>query len=548
MFDKKNLYFSKNILVALIIFPVSVHIFAEENNQSVAMQVNSPQENIDSGKLDIYEYRVVGNSVLSNAVIEQAIYPYLGQDRLPEDVDIAREALEKVYQDLGYKTVQVLIPQQTVRDGVVNLEVVERRIGQLSVKGAKYSSVERIKNQAPSFVEGNVPNFNEVNKDLIALNNSMDRRVSPAINEGKEPNTLDVDLVVDDDLPLHGSIELNNRQSAGTKRLRTALNLSYNDLWQRGHTLSLGYLAAPERLDDSQVVYGSYIAPIQGTRYSVIFNAIRSDSDVAPIGGGGGLGNSIGRGKILGIRGVASLRSTESFNDSLSFGVERKDFKQQVGKGALGLNMPVTYYPFSTNYNATWRNDKSLTQAEIGLVFASRALGSDDKDFRNARSEASTQQFSVSSGLSNTYDFKSGMQLLSRIKGQITDRPLLAYEQFSIGGVDTVRGYYESESTGDYGFAGGLDLKSPMLFKQFFKNSFVDELRLYVFTDVASVKTKNALPGVASSETLASTGLGLNFNVLDYVNGSVEWARPLKEGQNTREGDDRVLFQIKSSF
>ncbi len=542
MFYRRNTCICICLLSVIIIFPVS-KVYAEE------MQANPPDNKVNAdgagfNKLDIYEYLVKGNTVLTEEDIEGAIYPYLGQDKSPDDVDNARSALEKLYQDKGYKTVQVLIPKQTVKNGVVNLQVMERRVGQLSVKGAKYTSVDRIKEQAPSFAEGNVPNFNEVNKDLITLNKSPDRRVSPALSSGSAPDTIDVALAVDEDLPIHGSLELNNRQSVGTTELRTSANVSYNNLWQRGHTISLSYQIAPQNIDDSQVIYGSYLAPIEDTRYSVLFNAIHTDSNVSTLGGI----ETLGKGDIFGIRGIASLRSTDTFNDSVAFGIDRKDFKQNIDLKGNVDRAPITYYPFSVTYTAAWRKPKSFTQGDLGLVFASRQLGDDLEKHDYSRPFSNGQQLALRFGLSNTYDFKNGIQLISNIKGQIADKPLLSYEQFSIGGVDTVRGYYESEVVGDYGVAGGFDLRSPTIFKKLIKDSFVDDLNIYGFLNAGSVHTKKAAKDTKSSSTISSTGLGLSFRVFKYVDGNVEWALPLQDGLNTRENDDRVLFQIKSSF
>lgn len=547
MVNKKNLSLYL-FFFTVINFTLIIQVRAEGDSELSSNNVAQASGNVEVNKFDIYEYRIQGNSVLSQEQIENTVYAFLGQDRVLDDVDRAREALEKEYQDQGYKSVQVLIPQQSVKDGVVFLQVIERRVGKLSVQGEKYSSTEKIKQQAASFTEGQVPNFNQVNKDLIALNKNPDRRVSPAISEGQQANTIDVDLVVDDDLPLHGSLELNNRRSFGTTEFRTSANISYSDLWQRGHVASLSYQFAPKNLDDSQVIYASYLAPIENTRYSVMANVIRSDSNVSTLGGI----ETLGKGNILGIRGIANLRSKENFSDNLSFGIDRKDFKQNIGfagkAGAEDQKTPLLYYPISLNYTALWRATQNTTQADLGFVFASRQLGDDIKEFQNSRMDASGQNLALRFGLSNIYDFKNGMQLLSNLKGQITDQPLISYEQFSIGGADSVRGYYEAEVVGDYGVSAGVDLKSPALFRSFLKNTFVDDLNLYGFLNAGSVHTKRALKGVDRSTTISSTGLGLSFRVFDYVDGNVEWALPLQDGLNTREGDDRVLFQIKSSF
>ncbi len=113
--------------------------------------------------------------------------------------------------------------------------------------------------------------------------------------------------MVDDNLPLHGSVELSNRKSQDTRALRAMLNLQYANLWQRGHSLSLSGQVAPEDADDAKVYYGSYLARFDGSPFSLLLTALRSDSNVSTIGGT----NVIGNGKVFGVRGVWALEPTE---------------------------------------------------------------------------------------------------------------------------------------------------------------------------------------------------------------------------------------------
>ena len=88
------------------------------------------------------------------------------------------------------------IPPQSARGGVVVLHVVENTVGRLRVKGSRYFSLGQIKKGAPSLAEGKVVDFNEVTKDIVALNQLPDRRVTPELRPGVEPGTVDIDLNV----------------------------------------------------------------------------------------------------------------------------------------------------------------------------------------------------------------------------------------------------------------------------------------------------------------------------------------------------------------
>jgi hemolysin activation/secretion protein len=196
------------------------------------------QENV---RFYIREYRVDGAQRLKKIEIEEAVYPFLGPGRTPADVEKARQALEKVYHDKGFQTVSVNVPQQDPRRGIIKLAVVEGKVARLRINGARWFLPSQIKREVPELAEGNVPNFDQLSKEMIAVNRQADRRVTPELLPGAIPGTVDINLNVEDKYPLHGSLELNNRYSADTTELRLNGSISYGNLFQLGHTLGLNF-------------------------------------------------------------------------------------------------------------------------------------------------------------------------------------------------------------------------------------------------------------------------------------------------------------------
>ena len=84
--------------------------------------------------------------------------------------------------------------------------------------------------------------------------------MTPVLRPGKTPGTVEVDLKVKDELPLHGSLELNDRYSTDTSRLRLSAMLRYDNLWQKEHSFSLQYQTAPEKPGEVKVWSGTYLA------------------------------------------------------------------------------------------------------------------------------------------------------------------------------------------------------------------------------------------------------------------------------------------------
>lgn len=472
-------------------------------------------------RFDILAYQVLGNSQLSNLEIEKAVYPHLGPQRSEQDVEAARSALQALYDGKGFPTVSVAIPEQDASTGLVTLQVNEQKIGRLRVNGAEYFSPDDIERAAPSLARGQVPNFKDVQRDIVALNQWPDRRVTPEIKAGATPNTVDVDLNVEDSLPLHGSLELNNRNSANTTEQRLAASLRYDNLWQRGHSISLSAQTAPQRREDAQVFSASYLARFGGSPFSLLAYAVRSKSDIAVVGDL----NVIGNGTLAGLRLMRSFGAREGFFHSLSLGLDYKDFNENLVQGADRGSVPIEYLPISVNYNADWVKQGSVSDLALSAVFNLRGVGDDRAAFDAKRFQAQPNFFYLRASGSHTWKFDGDAQLMLRLQSQFAGEPLISNEQFSIGGLDSVRGYYESEALGDMGAAATVEARTPS-FADSLGEAF-QELRLRAFVDAGYTRINDPLPDQLRSETLVSAGVGASLKAFGHFNGSVDLAKPL---------------------
>jgi len=474
------------------------------------------------GALYIKQYRVLGAHHLSRIEIEEAVYPFLGPARTPEDIEQARVALEKAYQAKGYQTVSVQIPAQQGARGVVVLKVVESTVGRLRVRDARYFSLRKIKENAPSLAEGNVPNFNEVTQDVVSLNQWPDRRVTPSLKAGVVPGTVDVDLEVKDTFPLHGSAELNNRYSADTTRLRVNASLSYNNLWQLGHSIGGSVQLAPENIDEVQVYSGYYVVRFADPSWlTLIVQGVEQKSNVSTLGSI----DVVGRGEIIGGRAIITFPQLTNFYHSLTLGFDFKHLPQDVTIAGVTTTTPITYYPFSANYTATWAPKGSITTADAGVTFHPRGLGSGPRQFDFSRFDADANFIYLRSDLSHQHDLPWGFQAFGKIQGQVSDQPLINSEQFAGGGLASVRGYLEAEVLGDNGAFGTVELRSPSLISK--AGDEANEWRFYLFADGGYLTLIDPLPEQDSNFALASFGAGTRIRWLNHLNGSLDAAVPL---------------------
>jgi hemolysin activation/secretion protein len=496
----------------------------------------------DKPPFDVLEYRIEGNTVLPTLTIEEAVYPHLGEGKTIDDVDAARAALEKAYQDAGYLTVLVDLPEQQVKGGVVTLRVTEGRVGKLKVSGNRYYSRGAIRAKVPELAEGNVPYFPQVQTELAALSRTPDRQVTPVLKPGQSPGKLDVDLQVKDAPPLHGGVEVNNRQTPNTEDLRVAGFLRYDNLWQREHSFSLTYQTAPEDRDQTEVWSGTYVLPVAGTGWLLAGYYINSKSDVAAVGSV----NVIGSGDIWGLRAIRPLPQRPGFFHSLNLGIDYKDFAETTSLlGADSFETPISYAPLTAGYSATLQGNAYESQLNAAVVLGVRDLfGNDDREFAIKRFNARANYAILRGDAVHTQRF-GAWEGVGRLALQVTDQPLISNEQFAAGGVDSVRGYLEAEQFGDNGIRGSLELRTPRFA---LGEDTPIELVGLAFLDGAHLRIKDALPGQDASITLSSIGVGLRLKAWKGLSALLDVGWPFHETQYTEKHDPRAHFRVGYEF
>lgn len=508
----------------------------------------------------ILEYQIDGNTLLPTMDVEKAVMPHLGETRTIKDIEAARAQLEQTYHDRGYKTVLVSIPQQQVRDGLVKLHVTEAAVGKLHVGGSRYHSLDRIKEQVPQFAEGTVPQFAEVQTELAELNRSADLRVTPVLRASETPGKVDVDLTVKDTLPVHATVEVDNRYSANTVHWRTSGVLEYANLFQRGQSISLQYQAAPSEPQNAKVASVSYVIPLPENLVLALYG-VHSDSDIAAVGDL----NVIGKGDIFGLRLIAPLpTSAPDFYHSFTGGFDWKDLTQKVlvkdpVTGATAtVDSPASYPVFTLQYSATWlgapvtgnlrpatASGRSSTTFDIATSFTLRGLGTDEREFADKRAGASDSFITLRPGVTREQVLAHAWSLVGRVEAQLASGPLINNEGFVAGGAESVRGYTEAERLGDHGIRGMLELRTPQLLMRHFAQ--LERSYLLAFIEGAHLRILEPLPQQIDAYSMASFGVGLRFKARGFLL-SLDGAHVLKDGSVTLAGRNRGLLQFSYTY
>ncbi len=491
-------------------------------------------------EFEIREFRVLGNTTLPARAIETAVYPFLGPHGSFQMVQKAQEALVAAYRKAGFGTVLVDIPEQRVDEGIVRLKVTEGKVENVHISGARYYSEGQILAELPSLKTGTVPSLPELQSQLAQVaNEARDRQVTPLLKAGSEPGTVAVDLNVSDHLPVHGSIQVDDRYTADTTHTRLTGILSYDNLFQRFESLSLQYETAPERPSEVQLWALTYLGRTSDPNLTWSVYAIRSDSDVAAVG----TLSVIGNGKIFGAHLTRAWYPSSAWSESLNFGVDYKDFAQDVTVDpATSSTTPIHYFVWSAQFTASGHGAHLDSTSSLALNAALRDVGDNDQEFDFNRYDARSNFMYLRGSEALTYRMWHDSGAVLRLGFQYTDTPLVNNEQFSLGGFDSVRGYLEAETLVDRAAQAAFELHAPQL-----SWASGERMQVYAFFDIAEGMIVDALPSQDSRFTLDSWGFGLQV-ALFGLDAFVGWADPLRDGPRTVRGDSRILFLVKYGF
>jgi hemolysin activation/secretion protein len=168
-------------------------------------------------------------------------------------------------------------------------------------------------------------------------------------------------------------------------------------------------------------------------------------------------------------------------------------------------------------------------------------MGSDEVDFANRHYNADPNFFYFRGNFAHQQDLPLGFQLFGQLQGQATGQPLVDSEQFSLGGLTTVRGYLESVVLGDSAVAGTVELRSPSVLSWMPAGN---EARAFVFLDAGTAWINDPLPEQISQQSLWSFGVGGTVKLLEHFNSSLVLGFPMITQEPSTAGSPLFTFRL----
>jgi hemolysin activation/secretion protein len=204
----------------------------------------------------------------------------------------------------------------------------------------------------------------------------------------------------------------------------------------------------------------------------------------------------------------------------------------------------------AARFGLTWFGFDRFGGANALDVELSQGLGgTEESDPLKSRAGADARSGRVAFDYERFQLIGASFGLTLGLAGQWTDAPLLAPEQFALGGRRFGRAYEPAELIGDRAWAVRLE-------PSYIGRASADWMRgyqLYAFYDAGEVYQEDAPAGTDASRSLASAGFGGRLNLGAIFAASLEAAwpltRPVASYQVSGNGNDvRILGSVMARF
>jgi len=449
--------------------------------------------------------RITGQTVYSEAELLELNRQLIGKEVDLAALEQAATRISKHYRENGYVVARAYLPAQEIKDGVVQIAVLEGRLSRIAVENRS-----RVRDQvvaAPlQALQGTIVRDEEIELRLRTVQQFAGvGPLQPAeLKPGRELGETELLLKVDPGPFASGSIEFDNHGNRYTGGNRYSAQVNLNSPLGLGDLFSLRATFGDPGLD---LLYASYQLPLgpdgwrAGTDYT--FSHYRLGSAFTPLEANGTA--ETWRGFV-----ARPLYAGPGLVLYARLSYEAKTLQDRIDTTATVTDKSSGLTTFALNGNSRdGLAGGGINSFSLGLGFGDLNIKSPAAkaiDDATARSSGGFSKLNLSASRLQQISERVSLQL--QYQGQFASKNLDSSEKLVLGGAYGVRAYPQGEAPGDSGYLFSAELRYNVSV-----DGFPGTFQPLVFVDTGAV-TVNENPFVAGQSnhrSLSAAGFGLNW-------------------------------------
>lgn len=474
-------------------------------------------EDIDTRGVYIDSIEVAPSQVLSKEEINKIVQPIVGKNVFMQDIVNVINEINNLYASKGFVTAKAFLPEQTVTNGKIYIELVESKVGNITVNQNRWTKDKYITDRMPQ-KQNELFDIVELEKDILDFNRYNEGvNLTANLKAGEADGTTDIELTAHENFPFHVVGIFDNAGRYTTGSLRGGAMLYADSLFGRRDRMSIGsYFSG-----GSTSPFFDYNIPVNkhdgrvGFLYSSSFAKIKygnlADLDLKSKSYMYSLYYSqpIVRKPGFELKGYTALNykraRTTVFDDVIHLGTD------QVTSIDAALNL---------------RKD-----TKYGIWYLNQGIG-----YSIPILDRESNYIKISGGAVRLHDFSHGVigQIRSSYQVIPNNKHIPYLDQFQAGGLATVRGYSEGLMIGKNGYYLSGELMFPLMPRSITsprsgeKVPFIGKyVKGAVFVDHGGIFPSTGEDYYDDNYFMTSIGMGLRVQLPGDLSARLYWGYPL---------------------
>ena len=499
--------------------------FSLQPHSLVVAQPTIDVEDI-STSATIKKVRVQGYTIFSDSEIEKIIKPYRGKQLNFDQLRNITEAITKFYVSRGYITSGAYLPEQEIVNGTIDIRVVEGHLEDIKIEGLKNLQANYVRSFISSTdtseisnpeLEQSPLNIKDIEEELNLLKRDPSiENVEAELVQGTASNLSVLLIEVEETSSYEAKLSFDNYRSPSVGEFQGTVETIYRNIIGVSDRAFAQYNLT-QGLDAYSI---SYEVPINSNNGTINLEYRNGETKI--------IEDSFDE---AGIRAEADTISIQyrlpiiyKLDREVAFGLA---FERQNSETFIQDDQPFSFTadPQQTNsvvsvlkLTGDWieRSSSSVLGVSSELNFG---LDVFDATVNDDTPDGLFFSWLVQAQWIQALNQDKDLLFVTRLTTQLSPDSLLPLEQFTLGGVGTVRGYRQNQEVGDNAVVGTIEIYVPLADDRISGN----KLNLVPFFDGGTVWDNNS----DEAEALASLGIGLDWQFKEFLSLRVDWGLPL---------------------
>jgi hemolysin activation/secretion protein len=448
--------------------------FSSEETAPKKMDAVPPTVKSDELKIFVKSFIVSGITLITEAQAQAALKIYNNRELTIDEIKAAANAVAMLYQKIG-RTAQAVLPPQDVVDGVIKIQIVEGRVGEVNVEVDLNNPVRLRPHVIQNFiyqnnVKGNFLDLEGLDRSLGLINELPGTELQGELVAGAAEGTTNIVTKAKSTGLVSGRLDASNYGSASTGTGQGIASLSLNNPFRLGDQFTLDAIGS----EGSIYAQLKYIIPVgyNGLRLgagvsALSYDSLSSFSDL----------RSNGQSQVYGLYATYALTRSAAIKQNLSISFENKNYlnfasgiessNYQLNNLNVGLNGSL----LGDGYVAGW--GAAVTVGHLSIQNTTQL----SNDQNGAATQGDFAKLSVNASIRRSL-FNNKTNFAVSLYGQLANKNLNSAEQLYLGGPFAVRSYPVAQGGGAQGAVASIELT----------HNLVNEFQVGTFFDAGLVQ------------------------------------------------------------